>query len=87
MKKYDPQVYTGPGDRVRSFMSANQNSPRTKPEIPKVCLLLAARLGLGTGSGGPTDTLTSIVTKRERTASELLTPYQTLRRVSWRDAL
>jgi len=30
-KKYDPPVYTGPGDRVRSFMSANQKFPQTKP--------------------------------------------------------
>ena len=31
MKKYDSRVYTGPGDRVRSFMSANQKFSRTKP--------------------------------------------------------
>jgi len=31
LKKYDSRVYTGPGDRVRSFTSANQKFSRTKP--------------------------------------------------------
>jgi hypothetical protein len=31
MKKYDPPVYAGPGDRVRRVMSANQKFSRTKP--------------------------------------------------------